>query len=142
MAQLAHDADVPVHVLAPEASLGSRCAPDASHLVLDLRSAAELGSASRARLNPPFDIVPARLVSAYVSERIVVSAAVQGAALMATAARSGAAGDRQRAIEVARHRATAQLLRTFLEQDRLRAAYAICDLDEKEFHKTKWGVAH
>ena len=59
---------------------------------------------------------------------------------MATAARSGAAlGDR--AIEVVSSR-DRQLLRTFLERDRLRAAYAICDLDEKEFHKTKWGVAY
>ena len=33
------------------------------------------------------------------------------------------------------------LLRTFLERDRLRAAYAICDLDEREFPRTKWGVA-
>ncbi len=33
------------------------------------------------------------------------------------------------------------LLREFLEQDRLFAAYAICDLDEREFAKTRWGVA-
>ena len=50
-----------------------RPAPDASDLVLDMRSAAELGSAGRARLNPSFDVVPARLVSAYVSERAVVT---------------------------------------------------------------------
>src|SRR5436305_6853773 len=59
---------------------------------------------------------------------------------MATAARSGATlGDR--AIEVVASR-DRRLLRTFLENDRLRAAYAICDLDEAEFHKTKWGVAY
>jgi ribosomal protein S18 acetylase RimI-like enzyme len=33
------------------------------------------------------------------------------------------------------------LLREFLERDRLRAAYAVCDLDMKEFGRTKWGVA-
>jgi len=33
------------------------------------------------------------------------------------------------------------LLRRFLEQDRLRAAYAICDLEEREFAKSKWGIA-
>jgi ribosomal protein S18 acetylase RimI-like enzyme len=33
------------------------------------------------------------------------------------------------------------LLREFLEQDRLFAAYAICDLDEREFDRTRWGVA-
>jgi ribosomal protein S18 acetylase RimI-like enzyme len=33
------------------------------------------------------------------------------------------------------------LLRAFLESDRLFAAYAICDLDEREFHRTTWGLA-
>lgn len=33
------------------------------------------------------------------------------------------------------------LLRGFLERDRLYAAYAICDLDDREFAKTRWGVA-
>jgi methylthioribose-1-phosphate isomerase len=48
-------------------------APDVSHLALDVRSAAELGQVDRARLDPSFDVVPARLVSAYVSERVVVT---------------------------------------------------------------------
>ncbi len=33
------------------------------------------------------------------------------------------------------------LLRSFLEQDRLYAAYAICDLEEREFSRTRWGLA-
>jgi ribosomal protein S18 acetylase RimI-like enzyme len=33
------------------------------------------------------------------------------------------------------------LLRAFLERDRLRAAYAICDLDPREFGRTRWGTA-
>ena len=33
------------------------------------------------------------------------------------------------------------LLREFLERDRLFAAYALCDLDEREFARTRWGVA-
>ena len=71
IAQLASDAGVAVHVLAPE------CAWDREHsdlgqLVLDLRSASELGTANRARLNPPFDIVPARVISAYITERGVL----------------------------------------------------------------------
>ena len=32
-------------------------------------------------------------------------------------------------------------LRAFLERDRLFAAYAICDLDDREFHRTRWGAA-
>lgn len=32
-------------------------------------------------------------------------------------------------------------LREFLEQDRLFAAYAICDLSEREFGRTRWGIA-
>ncbi len=33
------------------------------------------------------------------------------------------------------------LLRAFLERDRLYAAYALCDLDEREFGRTRWGLA-
>jgi ribosomal protein S18 acetylase RimI-like enzyme len=33
------------------------------------------------------------------------------------------------------------LLRDFLERDRLFAAYAICDLEEREFGRTRWGAA-
>jgi ribosomal protein S18 acetylase RimI-like enzyme len=33
------------------------------------------------------------------------------------------------------------VLRAFLEADRLLAAYAICDLDEREFGRTRWGLA-
>lgn len=32
-------------------------------------------------------------------------------------------------------------LRAFLERDRLYAAYAICDLEEREFARTRWGAA-
>jgi methylthioribose-1-phosphate isomerase len=72
VAQLAADSKVPVYVLAPTDSW-DRQAHDVSALVLDMRSAAELGSANRARLNPPFDVVPARNVTAYVSQISVVS---------------------------------------------------------------------
>src|SRR5512141_497354 len=34
------------------------------------------------------------------------------------------------------------VLREFLERDRLFAAYAICDLDEREFPRTRWALAH
>jgi ribosomal protein S18 acetylase RimI-like enzyme len=33
------------------------------------------------------------------------------------------------------------LLRTFLERDRLFASYAICDLEDREFARTRWGIA-
>jgi ribosomal protein S18 acetylase RimI-like enzyme len=42
---------------------------------------------------------------------------------------------------VARTTTDRALLRAFLEQDRLYAAYAICDLEEREFARTRWGVA-
>jgi len=32
-------------------------------------------------------------------------------------------------------------IRAFLERDRLYAAYAICDLEDREFARTRWGVA-
>jgi len=59
---------------------------------------------------------------------------------MAATARDGATrlahGTLQ--VETTRDRA---LLREFLMQDRLGAAYAICDLEDREFAKTRWGIA-
>ncbi len=48
---------------------------------------------------------------------------------------------RDRAAVVARPTSDRALLRTFLEHDRLYAAYAICDLDDREFKRTRWAVA-
>jgi ribosomal protein S18 acetylase RimI-like enzyme len=42
---------------------------------------------------------------------------------------------------VARATTDKALLRGFLERDRLYAAYALCDLEEREFSRTHWGVA-
>jgi ribosomal protein S18 acetylase RimI-like enzyme len=42
---------------------------------------------------------------------------------------------------VARTTADRALLRDFLERDRLYAAYALCDLEEREFARTRWAVA-
>lgn len=56
---------------------------------------------------------------------------------MATTAVSHGAA---RAI-VARSTMDRPLLRAFLERDRLFAAYALCDLDVREFSRTRWGVA-
>jgi RimJ/RimL family protein N-acetyltransferase len=50
------------------------------------------------------------------------------------------AGERGRAV-VARPTTDRVLLRAFLERDRLFAAYAICDLGDREFGRTRWGVA-
>ena len=47
-------------------------------------------------------------------------------------------GRRDRSV-VARATADRGLLRAFLERDRLFAAYAICDLDDREFARTRWG---
>jgi ribosomal protein S18 acetylase RimI-like enzyme len=33
------------------------------------------------------------------------------------------------------------VLRTFLERDRILSAYALCDLDDREFSRTRWGLA-
>jgi GNAT superfamily N-acetyltransferase len=42
---------------------------------------------------------------------------------------------------VARNTTDRPLLRAFLERDRLFAAYALCDLEEREFGRSRWGVA-
>lgn len=51
-----------------------------------------------------------------------------------------ALGRRDRAI-LARATVERPMLRAFLERDRLFAAYAICDLEEREFPRTRWGIA-
>jgi RimJ/RimL family protein N-acetyltransferase len=47
----------------------------------------------------------------------------------------------RRGTVVARTTTDRELLRGFLERDRLYAAYAICDLEDREFGRTKWGIA-
>ncbi len=51
-----------------------------------------------------------------------------------------ALGERGRTV-VARSTTDRVVLRAFLEQDRLFAAYAICDLEDREFPRTRWGIA-
>ena len=58
---------------------------------------------------------------------------------MASVARDRTAVD-ARAIQVSATR-DRDLLRAFLERDRIRAAYALCDLEDREFARSKWGVA-
>jgi RimJ/RimL family protein N-acetyltransferase len=50
-------------------------------------------------------------------------------------------GRRERESLVARPITDRALLRQFLERDRLFAAYAICDLEDRERGKTRWGAA-
>lgn len=50
-------------------------------------------------------------------------------------------GRRDREAIVARPIADRARLRRYLEQDRLFAAYAICDLDDHEWSRTRWGAA-
>lgn len=57
---------------------------------------------------------------------------------MATVARTRSIRHSSLEVRATRDR---ELLREFLERDRLFAAYAICDLDEREFSRTRWGVA-
>ena len=58
---------------------------------------------------------------------------------MATTTRPREAAN-ERVIEIGTTR-DRELLRSFLERDRLRAAYAICDLEDREFARSKWGIA-
>jgi ribosomal protein S18 acetylase RimI-like enzyme len=48
----------------------------------------------------------------------------------------------RRSATVARQTTDRGALRSFLTQDRLYAAYAICDLEEREFNRTRWGAAY
>jgi ribosomal protein S18 acetylase RimI-like enzyme len=57
---------------------------------------------------------------------------------MASLARAGSVLGSGLEIRQTRDR---ELLRDFLDSDRLFAAYALCDLDDREFGRTRWGVA-
>jgi ribosomal protein S18 acetylase RimI-like enzyme len=57
---------------------------------------------------------------------------------MASVTRTGVAGERQLEVHGTRDR---ELLHSFLNHDRLFAAYAIADTDDAEFPRTRWGVA-
>ena len=48
----------------------------------------------------------------------------------------------RRSAAVARQTTDRALLHGFLAQDRLYAAYAICDLEEREFGRTRWAAAY
>ena len=48
----------------------------------------------------------------------------------------------RRSAAIARQTTDRALLHAFLDQDRLYAAYAICDLEEREFGRTRWGAAY
>jgi len=47
----------------------------------------------------------------------------------------------RRSMTLARQTTDRDALRAFLSQDRLYAAYAICDLEDREFVRTRWGAA-
>ncbi len=57
---------------------------------------------------------------------------------MASIARAGSILGSSLEVRQTRDR---ELLREFLDADRLFAAYALCDLDDREFGRTRWGVA-
>jgi ribosomal protein S18 acetylase RimI-like enzyme len=48
----------------------------------------------------------------------------------------------RRSAAIARQTTDRAMLHSFLAQDRLYAAYAICDLEEREFGRTRWGAAY
>jgi len=47
----------------------------------------------------------------------------------------------RRGTIVAQETSDRSMLRAFLDRDRLYSAYALCDLDDREFLRTRWGVA-
>jgi ribosomal protein S18 acetylase RimI-like enzyme len=54
---------------------------------------------------------------------------------------SGTFARRDRGTIVVAETSDRALLREFLETDRLYSAYALCDLDDREFMRTRWGLA-
>ena len=115
--------------------------------------------------NPAFDVTPAELITGHrhrgrghPRRRSRTGCAPAGAAdarwarraghdrpvrVAPESCRGGRADGHGRARParrvVARTTTDRALLRDFLERDRLYAAYAICDLEEREFGRTRWG---
>lgn len=54
---------------------------------------------------------------------------------------AGAFTRRERGTIVVQETSDRAMLRAFLDRDRLFSAYALCDLDDREFLRTRWGVA-
>ena len=54
---------------------------------------------------------------------------------------TGAFTRRERGTIVVQETSDRAMLRAFLDKDRLFSAYALCDLDDREFLRTRWGVA-
>ena len=88
-----------------------------------------------ARVLPPL-VAPASQRGGHPSRRGGAGRRREDRGLMATVA----IGERGRSV-VARTSTDRATLRAFLERDRLFAAYAICDLEAREFPRTRWGVA-
>ena len=137
--------------------------------VLEFRGVRTAPAGTEVR-NPAFDITPAELITGFVTEEGLVTTPFDPGLREASEAAAGALGgdarlqgppaapDRhrdhargsrlmatvalgRRGAIVARTTTDKTLLRSFLERDRLYAAYAICDLEEREFARTRWGVA-
>jgi RimJ/RimL family protein N-acetyltransferase len=54
---------------------------------------------------------------------------------------AGAFTRRERGTILVQETSDRAMLRAFLDRDRLFSAYALCDLDDREFLRTRWGVA-
>jgi RimJ/RimL family protein N-acetyltransferase len=52
-----------------------------------------------------------------------------------------AGAHRDRRSVIVQETSDREMLRAFLERDRIYSAYALCDLDDREFLRTRWGVA-
>ena len=107
-------------------------------------------------LVPASDVMPADTIAALVTDRGVFAppsaaaiASIVGGAprrdrparrgmAMTSLTRSDLSATRRLEIHATRDR---EALLAFLEQDRLFAAYAIADMDDAEFPRTRWGMA-
>ncbi|MFN3883320.1 MAG: S-methyl-5-thioribose-1-phosphate isomerase [Rhodocyclaceae bacterium] len=64
---------VPFHVAAPVSTIDFAC-PDGAHIPIEERAAEEFGELHTPVANPAFDITPAALISAVITERGIVAA--------------------------------------------------------------------
>jgi methylthioribose-1-phosphate isomerase len=77
LALLAREHGVPFYAVAPTSTVDQTC-PDGDHVVIEERSAEEVNTFAPAGTpvwNPAFDVTPARLVTALITERGVLQGA-------------------------------------------------------------------
>ncbi len=166
LAVLAARHGIPFYIAAPISTVDLET-PDGAAIPIEERRASEVLQVRDQRIAPPdtivrnpaFDVTPADLITGIVTDEGVIRAPYAEGLVQAVARRElrraatppvrpaggllmATVAVGRRSAAVARPTLDRELLDGFLASDRLYAAYAICDLEDREFARTRWGAAY